>query len=63
MEQDSMIQENLSLKKFWLVRSQQKPNGSGLSGCLLCTASIDFCGYVFVFCLSFATDCSCYLIL
>lgn len=58
-----MIQDNVTLKEFWLVRYQQKPDGSDVSGCLLCTASIDFSGYVFVFCLLFATDCSCYLIL
>lgn len=30
MEQGSMIQENVTLKKFWSVRSQQDPDGSDM---------------------------------
>lgn len=30
MEQGSMIQETVTLKKFWSVRSQQDPDGSDM---------------------------------
>lgn len=62
MEQDSMIQKYVTLQKCCSVSSQLSESRWKwyVSGCQLCTVNIDLSRCVFIFCLLFTTNFSCW---